>query len=67
MRRTLSRHGFELEEIRVNYYGSSYYVFFFPIYALSVVYELMVYFLRRRNLAAHYLVVARKREHPSLI
>lgn len=58
--RRLRKHGLEVVDVRVDYYQSEYYSFFFPAYLLSAGYELLVRALGLRNLAAAVLVVARK-------
>lgn len=60
MSEILPRHGLEVERIDADYYGSGYYRFFFPLYLVSLLYELILYALRPRNLAAYYLVIAKK-------
>src|SRR3954469_25339114 len=61
MRSLLTKHGFELHDLRVSFYQSTYFQFFFPFFLLSVTYELVVYALGLQNLGAHILVVARKK------
>lgn len=56
----LESSGFEIEQLRTSYYQSRYFDFFVPGYLASVAYEAIVSALRRRNLAAYLLVVARK-------
>jgi SAM-dependent methyltransferase len=57
----LIRHGFEVVSLRTRYYQSRYWDFFVPLFLLSVLYELVVYTIDAENLAAHVLVVAKKR------
>lgn len=56
----LEKHGFEVMEVRLHYYQSRYFTFFFPLYVLSALYELLLYSLKAKNLCAFLLVVARK-------
>jgi SAM-dependent methyltransferase len=56
----LRRHGLEVLDVEVNYYQSHYYSFFFPLYAVSVVYELILQAAHLENLAAKGMIVARK-------
>lgn len=60
--RTFREQGFELLDVRVNYYQSKYYDFFVPLYLLSVLYELLVRALNAKNLGASVLIVARRGE-----
>ena len=57
----LDSHGFDIEECRVSYYQSRYFEFFFPLYVVSVLYELAALATRRSALAAYVLIVARRR------
>jgi ubiquinone/menaquinone biosynthesis C-methylase UbiE len=61
MRSLLAKYGFEIRDLRVSFYQSSYFQFFLPFFLLSVAYELIVYALGIANLSAHILVVARKK------
>lgn len=56
----LSRHGFQILEVRHAYYQSRYYDFFVPLYAISCTYEMVVRSLGLRNLCAYLLVAARR-------
>jgi ribosomal protein S18 acetylase RimI-like enzyme len=60
MRRLLERAGFEVVEERVRYYQAEYFSWFVPLYLVNAAYELVVYRLGVRDLAAAVLVVARK-------
>ena len=57
----LRRHGFEVTDVRVGYFQSWYLSFFLPAFLLSAAYELALYKLGARNLAAYLVVVARKK------
>lgn len=59
--RRLAAHGFEVTDVRVDYYQSEYYSFVLPVYVASAAYELAIRALGLRNLAAAALVVAQKR------
>lgn len=56
----LRRRGFCPIRMEADYYGSGYYSFFLPAYLVSVLYELTLYVIRPKNLAAYYLVIAQK-------
>jgi SAM-dependent methyltransferase len=58
--KSLHAHGLELEECRVSYYQSQYFNFFVPLYLVSVAYELVARAVGARELAAYYLIIARK-------
>jgi SAM-dependent methyltransferase len=58
LERLLRRHGFALQEMQVSYYQSRHFRACVLFYALSALYELMVYALRLRNLASYVTVVA---------
>lgn len=51
----------EIVDIQVNYYQSDYFSFFVPLFLLSVCYELLLRAAGAHDLAAHILVVARKK------
>jgi SAM-dependent methyltransferase len=61
MRDVLERNGFEVLESHVSYYASDYYTFFFPLFFVSLLYEIVVWMLKAKNLGATVLIVARKR------
>lgn len=50
-----------LPQRKGDYFQSPYYAFFFPLFALSALYELVVRALGLRNLAAYVVVVAERR------
>jgi SAM-dependent methyltransferase len=56
----LHKNGFDLIDVTPSYYQSQYFSFFFPLFVLSAAYELLVWRLGLRNMAAYLLVVARK-------
>jgi SAM-dependent methyltransferase len=60
MSRVLDRHGFDVVELRVNYYQSTYLAFLVPVWALGVLYELVVWRLGLEQLGASVLIGARK-------
>jgi SAM-dependent methyltransferase len=62
IRRELLRNGLDLVVAKASYYQSPYFNFFFPLFAVSALYEVLAKLLRLRNLAAYLLVVARKTE-----
>jgi ubiquinone/menaquinone biosynthesis C-methylase UbiE len=64
MTRSLRARGFRILELRVQYYSSGYYAFFFPLYAASIVYEWVLWRLRLEGLCAVFLVVAKKDASP---
>lgn len=49
-----------LERVEVRYYQSIYFKFLFPVYLLSVLYDLVLFGLDARPLACQALIVARK-------
>jgi SAM-dependent methyltransferase len=61
LRHSLDANGFDVEECRISYYQSPYFNFFFPAYAVSAAYEVLVRSVGARNLGAYVLIVARKR------
>jgi SAM-dependent methyltransferase len=58
--RLCAKNGLEMVEARLSYYSSDYYSFFFPLFALSLLYEIALKRIGVRNLAADLLIVARK-------
>lgn len=60
-RRLLERNGFKDAQFTFRYYQAIYFNFFFPLYALMVGYDLLVWRLRIRNLAGGVLVRAERR------
>lgn len=56
----LHRHGFEVEQTTVSYYGAHYFGFFLPLYLLAVAWELLVLALGARDLCAALFIVGRK-------
>jgi ubiquinone/menaquinone biosynthesis C-methylase UbiE len=60
-REMLERQGLDVVAVKVSYYQSPYFEFFTPLFALSALYELCIYRLKLRNLAATVVVLARKR------
>jgi SAM-dependent methyltransferase len=61
IRELLTRHGFEIERIDVNYHQSRYFDFFFPAFAASALYEMAVRALRIRDLGAYVTVIAQRK------
>ena len=60
----LERSGFEALDYRCSWYGSSYYTFCFPVYLVSMLYDMVVKSFASKNLTAVLLIVARKRAEP---
>lgn len=56
----LEAEGFTLVDIRVRYFQSLYYDFFYPAFLLSLAYDLTIRAAGVKNLGAQILVVARK-------
>ncbi len=50
----------------MSYYASDYYTFFFPIFLVSMLYEMTLKWLGVKNLGATLLIVARKLEDGEL-
>jgi SAM-dependent methyltransferase len=61
MRDVLEESGFEVVESRISYYASDYYTFFFPLFFVSMLYEIVIWSLKAKNLGATVLIVTRKR------
>ena len=59
-RSLLSEAGFQVDKVYVSYYQSHYFSFFVPLFLLSSFYELLLYCISPKDLAACLLVVARK-------
>ncbi len=57
----LEKSGFEIIDIHFGYYQSGYFSFFFPLFLLSSLCEILLRFLRIKNLCAYLLVVAKKK------
>ncbi len=60
MEKVLARNGFEIEEMHLGFHQRDYFDFAFPLFLMNALYELLVFRLRRRELCAVMLVVARK-------
>ena len=60
MRQILAETDLQIEDIHLNYYQSEYYIFFMPLYLLSLLFDLFLTWLNRENLCSHMLIVARK-------
>jgi SAM-dependent methyltransferase len=58
----LHKNRFDRVDVTPSYYQSQYFSFCFPLFVLSAAYELLVWLLGQKNLAAYLLVVARKAE-----
>jgi len=54
------KHGYEIVEIRLNYFQTSYFSFFVPFFVLMAFYEMLLQYIRARDLCAHILIVAKK-------
>ncbi|HXX57407.1 MAG TPA: class I SAM-dependent methyltransferase [Thermodesulfovibrionales bacterium] len=61
MKSLLEKNGFELIDVHVSYFQSGYFGFFVPLFVLSSLYEIMLRFLRIKNLSAYLIVVAKKK------
>jgi SAM-dependent methyltransferase len=61
IKRLLGQHGFELVNIRYNYYQSNYFSFFVPLFLISSLYEILLQMCGAKNLCPYLLVVAQKR------
>jgi len=57
----LENHGFEMVDVHLNYYQARYFSFFFPLFLANALYEMLILALGAKNLAAHILVIARKK------
>ena len=57
--------GFELKELRCEFYSSDYYNFFLPAFLVSLVYDSFTKTVGIRNLCAQMLVIAQKPSSPS--
>lgn len=60
IRRLLAKYGFEIVDERFSYYQSPYFRFFVPFFLVSALYEMVIWVLGARDLAAYVLIVARK-------
>lgn len=58
IQKLLDRHGFSNYQFVFRYYQSIYYDFFFPLYAIMLLYDLVIWFFGIRNLACGILFVA---------
>jgi ubiquinone/menaquinone biosynthesis C-methylase UbiE len=58
IRRLLNQNGFDNIQFTFRYYQSIYYDFFFPLYALMLLYDIVMWLFRIRNLACGILVTA---------
>ncbi len=54
------KHGYEIVEIRLNYFQTSYFSFFVPFFVIMAIYEMLLQCIRARDLCAHILIVAKK-------
>lgn len=57
----LNRQGFEIEHIYLSYYQARYFSFFVPLFLVVILYEIVLYHLGIKNLAAYLLIVAKKK------
>lgn len=60
IKRLFAQHSYQIIESRVHYYQSSYFGFFFPLFLVSALYELVVWRIGIKNLSSYLLIVARK-------
>jgi len=56
----LDRNGFSNTEYMLSYYQSVYFSFFFPLFCLGLIYDLIAWALRIRNLASAIIVMAER-------
>lgn len=56
--RLLRRQGFEIREATVSYYQSRYFDFFFPLFLISSLYEIILHRFKLQNFGAYLLIVA---------
>lgn len=54
------RHRLQIDEIRLRYFQSSYFMVFFPVFVLSSFYDLLLWKLGIKKLASQFLIVASK-------
>jgi ubiquinone/menaquinone biosynthesis C-methylase UbiE len=54
------KHGYEIVEIRLNYFQTSYFSFFVPCFVIMSIYEMLLQCIRAKNLCAYILIVAKK-------
>jgi len=59
--RLLAKYDFEIIDIYISYYQSSYFSFFAPLFLASALYEMSILKLSAKNLCAYLLIVARKK------
>lgn len=57
----LEKNGFEIVDIHLSYYQSSYYHFFLPLFLVSAIYDIILEAIGAKNLCAYLLVVATKK------
>jgi SAM-dependent methyltransferase len=62
MRSLLAKYGFEVRDVQLSFYQSTYFQSFLPLFLISVAYEMVVYTLGLNDLSAHVLVIARKKQ-----
>lgn len=56
----LEKEGFDIIDVRVRYFQSLYYDFFYPAFLASLAYDLIIQSVGAKNLGAQILIVARK-------
>lgn len=54
------QNGFKIFQVYLSYYQSRYFAFFVPLYLLSVIYELIIFKLKLKNLASYIIIIAQK-------
>lgn len=55
----LKENGFEIVDVKCNYYQSDYFGFFLPLYALSLFWDTLMHLLHLKNMASQICVTAR--------
>jgi ubiquinone/menaquinone biosynthesis C-methylase UbiE len=61
IKRLFEKHSFEVVSVHLTYYQSGYFSFFLPLYLISALYEMLLQALGMKNLAAHVVIVVRKK------
>ena len=54
------KYGYEIVTLHLGYFQASYFSFFLPLFLMVAVYEMLVQFIRAKNLCAYILIVAKK-------
>ncbi len=59
MAENYEKHGFDIEELKVRYYQSIYFKWIFPIYLISLTYDLFMYSMKIKRLGCQLFIVAK--------